>query len=75
MAWMVRVMSEGLMFPNTPHTRTMSAGTSSAYRSDCEASPSTIRIRSATPGPAAAARSRAKATRAGSSSTSSAETS
>ena len=74
-AWMVRVMSAALMFPNTPHTRTMSAGTSSAYQRHCDASPSTIRIRSATPAPAAAARSRAKATRAGSSSTSSAETS
>ena len=32
MAQMVRVMSDGLMFPNTPHTRTTSAGTSSVYR-------------------------------------------
>ena len=43
-------MSAALMFPNTPHTSTMSAGTSSAYQWACEASPSTIRIRSATPG-------------------------
>ena len=28
-AWMVRVMSAALMFPNTPHTSTRSAGTSS----------------------------------------------
>ena len=62
-AWMVRVMSPGLMFPNTPQTSTRSAGTSPSYHRHSEASPSTIRTCSATP--AAAARSRAKATRAG----------
>ena len=31
-AWMVRVMSARLMFPNTPHTSTRSAGTCSPYQ-------------------------------------------
>ena len=73
-AWMVRVMSAALMFPKTPHTSTMSAGTASAYQTGCDVSPSTIRTRSATPA-GLGGRSRAKATSAGSSSTSSAETS
>ena len=38
---MVRVMSAALMLPNTPHTSTRSAGTSSAYQRDSDASPST----------------------------------
>ena len=70
---MVRVMSAELMFPNTPHTSTRSAGTWASYQRHSEASPSTVRTWSATPDDAA--RSRAKATSPGSSSTSSAETS